>query len=102
MSKIDKEKNFVSEKNITIIDKINDTIDTFNSSLIFVIDPAGEIYYLKDYQIKNKRMFGIIHKKDGSTLFCYENDFDGDKVSSYKEKDLKMYGVIKEGGRDRK
>lgn len=38
-----------------------------------VIDPNGNTIFLKDYQSKDQRIFGIIHKEDGSTMVLYKN-----------------------------
>ena len=58
---------------IEIIDQIDNTIKKVSDSLEVVVDPAGISIFLEEYQIEGKKLVGIIHKKDGTTLFCYEN-----------------------------
>jgi hypothetical protein len=57
---------------IEIIDKINNTVRQVVDDLEIVVDPAGIVFHVKDYQLDGQRIFGIIHKEDGSTLFCYQ------------------------------
>jgi len=59
---------------IEIIDKINNMIRKVDDNLILVVDPNGETIFIDDYQIEDKAIYGIIHKEDGSTLFCYTDE----------------------------
>ena len=56
---------------IEIIDKINNIIRKVDDNLNVVVDPNGETIFIDDYQIEDKAIYGIIHKEDGTTLFCY-------------------------------
>jgi len=58
---------------IEIIDKINNTIEKIPDTQEIVIDPAGNPIVIKDYELEGQRIVEIIHKRDGSTLFCYIN-----------------------------
>ena len=58
---------------IEVIDKINNKIYRIDENTEIIIDPDGNTLFMKDYELESKKITGIIHKEDGSTLFCYEN-----------------------------
>lgn len=58
---------------IEIIDKTSNTIRTVPDTLEVVIDPNGNSMFLEDYQIEGKKLYGIIHKEDETTMFLYKN-----------------------------
>ena len=71
---------------IEIIDKINSTIEKIPDNMEIIIDPAGNPIVIKDYELEDQKIVGIIHKEDGSTLFCYVNkEKEGEFWSEYKE-----------------
>ena len=58
---------------IEIIDKVNLKVKSVPNDIEVIIDPNGNTVFLKDYQLKGQRIFGVIHKEDGSTIFLYKN-----------------------------
>ena len=58
---------------IEIIDKINNTVEKIPDNTEAIIDPIGNPIIIKDNEIEGQKIVGIIHKRDGSTLFCYVN-----------------------------
>ena len=83
---------------IEIIDKINNVIRKVDDNLKVVINPNGETVFIDDYQIEGKAIYGIIHKKDGSTLFCYtdEKKKKANDIYDYIKDLLKNNGFKKE------
>ncbi len=70
---------------IEIIDKTSNTVRTVPATLEVVIDPNGNSIFLEDYQINGKKLYGIIHKKDGTTMFLYKNPEDIDETKQKVE-----------------
>lgn len=69
---------------IEVIDKINNTVEKIQDNTEIVIDPAGNPIVIKDYELEDQKIVGIIYKKDGTTLFCYVNkEREGEFWSEY-------------------
>ena len=83
---------------IEIIDEINNMIEKVDDNLILVVDPNGETIFIEDYQIEGKVIYGIIHKEDGSTSFCYtdEKKKKANDIYDYLMRFLKENGFNKE------
>ena len=58
---------------IEVIDKTNRKIKSVPDDTEVIIGPKGNTIYLEDYQMEGMRIYGIIHKENGSTLFLYKN-----------------------------
>ena len=59
---------------IQIIDKVNDSITKIQDNTEVIIDPKGNTLFIDDFQHEGKVIYGIIHKEDGTTLFCYTGE----------------------------
>ena len=59
---------------IEVIDEINNIITKIQDNTEVIIDYAGNTFFINDYQLDGKAIFGIIHKKDGTTIFLYVNE----------------------------
>lgn len=82
---------------IEIIDQISNTIKQVPDSLEVVIDPKGNSFFLNDYQIEGKKLFSIIHKDDGRTIFLYKKPGEIDKIKKAVEESEIFIAIIDEG-----
>ncbi|KKM74596.1 hypothetical protein LCGC14_1398700 [marine sediment metagenome] len=82
---------------IEIIDKTNNTIRSVPDSLEVVIDPNGNSIFLEDYRIEGKKLYGIIHKEDGTTNFLYKNPGEIDERKQEVEQSDIFLVMLDEG-----
>ena len=82
---------------IEIIDQISNTIKRVPDSLEVVIDPKGNSFFLNDYQIEGKKLYSIIHKDDGKTIFLYKTPGEIDKIKKAVEESEIFLAIIDEG-----
>jgi len=82
---------------IEIIDQISNTIKRVPDSLEVVIDPKGNSFFLNDYQIEGKKLYSIIHKDDGTTIFLYKKPREIDEIKKAVEESEIFLAIIDEG-----
>ena len=82
---------------IEIIDKTNNTVRTVPDTLEVVIDSKGNSIFLEDYQIEGKKLYGIIHKEDGTTMILYKNPGDVDEAKQKVEQSDVFLVMLDEG-----
>ena len=82
---------------IEIIDKTSNTIRTVPDTLEVVIDPNGNSIFIEDYQIEGKKLYGIIHKEDGTTMFLYKNPGEVDETKKRVEESNIFLIILDEG-----
>ena len=72
---------------IEVIDEINNTISRIKDNTEVVLDPEGNTFFLREYELEGKAICRVIYKEDKTTMFLY--------TTEKKKKIWDFYEVIK-------
>ena len=72
---------------IKIIDETTNTISTIKDDTEVLLDPEGNTFFLREYELEGKTIHCVIYKEDKTTLFLY--------TTEKKKRTRDFYEVIK-------